>query len=324
MNFNFISEKSGLLTFENIPFTNKQIPNYWHSYSANGGFGSIQIRTQNSPSVHAYLIEINAAENDFLHFTTLTACKNTLVFVFLNSLHLYLTSSKKKLFHDRSCNLATNTNDFLGMSIQKDHRYIIILLCFTWYFLEQQTEISIVPKIPHNIYPSFYYSKLAVITKEAIDLLSILFFDDANMGSGNLLIEEISGSLLIWLLEPLPARVFQPGNLSLDDAELFYQQKNRLLYYKHKNISYSALLHQAGITDPYSFRRKMKQLYGLNIRDFVTEARLGEAVSLLKEGNLSIKEIAFKTGFVNAAYFSRVFTNYFGLSPKHLQQYFLR
>lgn len=247
-----------------------------------------------------------------------------LVFVFLNSLPLYLTGSKKKLFHDRSCNLITDTYDFLGLGIQKDHKYLIILIYFTWHFLEQHTEISIGPKISRNISPSLYYSKPAVVTKEALDLLSILFFDEFNMDSGNLLIEEVSGSILTWLLEPLSSKVFQPGNLSLDEAEVFYQQKNSLLHHKHKNVAYSSLLHQAGITDPYRFRRRLKQLYGLNIRDFVTEARLADAISLLKEGDLSIKEIAFKTGFVNAAYFSRVFTNYFGLSPKHLQQYFLR
>ena len=324
MNFKFISERFGPLAFEETSMTHLKGPNNFPFYNSSGGSGSIQVRTQSSSSVHTYLIEINATENDLLRIFTLSTVKNMLIFVFLNSSQIYLTGSKKKLFHDRSCNLATDTFDFFGCSIQKGHKYVIILICFTWHFLEQHTEIWIGPKIFHNIYPSFYYTRQAVINKEALDLLSIICFDDSDTGSGNLLLEEISGSLLKWLIEPCSSRIFQPGNLSIDEAEFFYKQKNNLLLHKHKNISYSVLLQQTGINDPYSFRRKMKQLYGLNIRDFVTESRLADAVSLLREGTLSIKEIAYKSGFVNAAYFSRVFTNYFGISPKHLQRHFLR
>lgn len=39
------------------------------------------------------------------------------------------------------------------------------------------------------------------------------------------------------------------------------------------------------------------------------------AVELLKEGQLSIAEIAYKTGFDHPPYFTRVFKKYYGATP---------
>ena len=47
----------------------------------------------------------------------------------------------------------------------------------------------------------------------------------------------------------------------------------------------------------------------------MTEYRLGEAKRLLEADELSINEIAHRTGFYDQSYFSKVFSQKFGIPP---------
>jgi AraC-like DNA-binding protein len=98
--------------------------------------------------------------------------------------------------------------------------------------------------------------------------------------------------------------------------ELFYEERDRLLQIATRVIPFSSMLTQAEIRDRPLFRKRLGQLYGLNIRDFIIETRMGRAASLLAESDLSIKQIAGMTGYKNPFYFSHVFSQYFGQSPK--------
>lgn len=61
--------------------------------------------------------------------------------------------------------------------------------------------------------------------------------------------------------------------------------------------------------------RKVKALTGLTPAKFLRMIRLKEAQKLLREGQLSIKEISFKVGFNDPNYFSRIFKEEFGYPP---------
>lgn len=61
--------------------------------------------------------------------------------------------------------------------------------------------------------------------------------------------------------------------------------------------------------------RKANALLKCNVNDYIQTVRFQKAKLLLGEGNLSISEIAFKTGFSSLAYFSSAFKQRFGISP---------
>jgi|GEM_PF-3028071 len=61
--------------------------------------------------------------------------------------------------------------------------------------------------------------------------------------------------------------------------------------------------------------RKLKALTGLPAGRYIHQIRLQEARVLLQQKGLSITEVAFKTGFSDPAYFSRLFSKAFGQSP---------
>ena len=66
--------------------------------------------------------------------------------------------------------------------------------------------------------------------------------------------------------------------------------------------------------------RKLKSLTGLSTTHFVRNIRLAEAKKLLVDPNYNISEVAYDCGFSDPAYFSRVFSKEFGVSPSQYLQ----
>lgn len=74
-------------------------------------------------------------------------------------------------------------------------------------------------------------------------------------------------------------------------------------------LSYS--LHCSTVT----LTKHFKDEFGITIMDYVLQKRMHLAIKMLKEGSLSVHEIAEKCGFTDSEYFSRCFKNYYGMSP---------
>lgn len=68
------------------------------------------------------------------------------------------------------------------------------------------------------------------------------------------------------------------------------------------------------------FYRKIQSITGQNPSKFIRTVRLKYAAELLKQNNLSIKEISFEVGFNSTAYFSKTFKELFGTTPNQFQQ----
>ena len=62
--------------------------------------------------------------------------------------------------------------------------------------------------------------------------------------------------------------------------------------------------------------RKVKQLTGNTPVVFLRSIRLKRAAELLKQNRFSVSEVMFMVGISNASYFSKCFTNEFGVTPK--------
>ena len=63
-----------------------------------------------------------------------------------------------------------------------------------------------------------------------------------------------------------------------------------------------------------------KESYGQNPKKMILEQKITEAKRLLYFTELSVKEIAFKLGFEDSSYFSRVFKQKTKVSPSHLKR----
>lgn len=69
-----------------------------------------------------------------------------------------------------------------------------------------------------------------------------------------------------------------------------------------------------------SLNRKMHELFNLSPKDFLQEARIKHACSLLKQTDLPIKEIAYACGFSHQQYFATCFKNSLGKTPTEYRE----
>jgi AraC-like DNA-binding protein len=65
--------------------------------------------------------------------------------------------------------------------------------------------------------------------------------------------------------------------------------------------------------------KKIKALTGLNVVEFIREIRLNYSMELLRAGELTIADISMMCGYSTPAYFSRVFKDFFGITPSEAQ-----
>nr|WP_293838404.1 hybrid sensor histidine kinase/response regulator transcription factor [uncultured Arsenicibacter sp.] len=66
---------------------------------------------------------------------------------------------------------------------------------------------------------------------------------------------------------------------------------------------------------PRQLVRKIKALTGETVVEYIRNRRLERAEGLIRQGKLSIAEIAYEVGFENTSYFSRIFQERFGELP---------
>jgi len=70
----------------------------------------------------------------------------------------------------------------------------------------------------------------------------------------------------------------------------------------------------------YHFCRLFKQLTGKSAGDYICQLRINNALTLLRESDLNITEIAMASGFNDTNYFCRVFKKCQKSSPSKIRQ----
>jgi AraC family transcriptional regulator len=71
---------------------------------------------------------------------------------------------------------------------------------------------------------------------------------------------------------------------------------------------------------PYHFLRLFKQSMGITPHQYILQRRLNQAKHLLQQSELSIVEIAARTGFSDQSHLTRSFKRMMGMTPKQLLQ----
>lgn len=79
-------------------------------------------------------------------------------------------------------------------------------------------------------------------------------------------------------------------------------------------ITIESIAEEIGLSPNY-IRNIFKEKTGITITEWITEYRLKEACSLLKDEKLKVKQISYMVGYENNSYFCSVFAKKYGLSP---------
>ena len=75
------------------------------------------------------------------------------------------------------------------------------------------------------------------------------------------------------------------------------------------------LCSDAGISRAH-LHRKMKEITGIPVSEFIRNIRMEQAARLLREQKVNISQVAYSVGYSSLPYFSAVFRKHFGLSPR--------
>lgn len=87
----------------------------------------------------------------------------------------------------------------------------------------------------------------------------------------------------------------------------------------HRDIGAEDLAEHAGLSVTH-FRRLFRAWAGLSVAEFLQRARVAHARQLLHDPDLSVKQIAARSGFPDPFHFSRVFRRVDGLSPTQFRE----
>ncbi len=87
----------------------------------------------------------------------------------------------------------------------------------------------------------------------------------------------------------------------------------------NENFSAEDICKATGISR-VQLNRKIKALLGVNVNDYILNARLQKAKYLLTNEDLTIAEVAYKVGFSSQAYFATVFKNKLSVTPSEFKE----
>ena len=98
------------------------------------------------------------------------------------------------------------------------------------------------------------------------------------------------------------------------------QLMQRIVKSVNKNLSNSdfdvkMLSEEVGLSRA-QLHRKMKEMTGIPVGEFIRNLRLEQAAKLLRENKVNVTQVAYTVGFNNQTHFSTVFRKHYGMSPK--------
>lgn len=84
--------------------------------------------------------------------------------------------------------------------------------------------------------------------------------------------------------------------------------------YDYRDMTLSSLAKTLNISQRHAIR-SIRAFYGMTFTQFRNQSRLSAAARLLAEDSMGISEIAEAVGFSGTAYFRKLFSQVYGLSP---------
>ena len=85
----------------------------------------------------------------------------------------------------------------------------------------------------------------------------------------------------------------------------------------NEQFSVELLCQKIGLSER-QLQRKLKAITNKSPNQLIRSVRLHRAKALLLQRSDTVSEVAYKTGFANPSYFSKVFKKEFGISPSEI------
>ncbi|HYF51925.1 MAG TPA: AraC family transcriptional regulator [Planctomycetota bacterium] len=132
--------------------------------------------------------------------------------------------------------------------------------------------------------------------------------------------QDLSGKILAnaLLMQQFTRFTDQPGGPDTPPSHRALAKfHDKLQRHACEDISIEQLAEESGATADH-LRELFRERFGMRPVEYRTGLRLAKARELLSSTNMNVKEVAHKAGFADPLYFSRVFRQQFGISPREM------
>lgn len=106
--------------------------------------------------------------------------------------------------------------------------------------------------------------------------------------------------------------------ISRSEEERIYHARDLLLEHAHDPLSLGELARKAGLNE-FKLKQGFKKVFDNTVFGYLSDHRLDQAQHMIREGRLSLTDIAETLGYSSLQHFSNAFRKKFGLSPSRLR-----
>lgn len=132
--------------------------------------------------------------------------------------------------------------------------------------------------------------------------------------------ENMNEAIISSYIQRILAHLYEITSTSKQEKSVIYDVLHYIDVNYKENISIDSLCSLVHLS-PYYFSRLFKKELGYSPYEYLIIVRLNAAKKLLKHSYMTIKEIAFETGFNSEANFIRTFKSYTDMTPGKFRKF---
>lgn len=117
----------------------------------------------------------------------------------------------------------------------------------------------------------------------------------------------------------ISAKYIQQASLLQQDHSKMQQSLSYIHQHVSQEISVALLAEMEHLSDSH-YRAVFRKMTGLSPQAYILLTKLNYASTLLRQTNISIKEVGMQVGYQDPQYFSRLFRRQYGVSPRQYRQ----
>lgn len=132
-------------------------------------------------------------------------------------------------------------------------------------------------------------------------------------------VESKATNLIYYTIEKI-AKTLENSIINYDKNRISSLERAKDIIIKDysTNLSIKEIAYKSAINECY-LKKDFKEYYGMTILEMLQKRRLEVAKELLQK-DYSVKEVALNVGYKHTGYFSKLFSDHFGVSPSNYQK----